>query len=221
MFWDDKYKGNNRIWGDNPSELAVVAVEYLQALDRHGKDLCILDIGCGYGRDAVHFSRHLKCRVLGIDISKEAISMAKDACAEKPKIEFQCCDFAETSDGKYDIIFVSNLYHLLQRDERQRLREMIEGLLKPRGLLFLSALSTSDRQDYGKGIPVPNDPGSFKGKSYRHFCTRDELIEDFDFLTIKELYEREYDEPHATGDTHHHISWILIGEREECPLQTN
>ena len=28
MFWDKMYKGNNRIWGEEPSELAVFAVYY-------------------------------------------------------------------------------------------------------------------------------------------------------------------------------------------------
>ena len=29
MFWDKMYKGNNRIWGEKPSELAVFAVYYM------------------------------------------------------------------------------------------------------------------------------------------------------------------------------------------------
>ncbi len=41
-------------------------------------------------------------------------------------------------------------------------------------------------------------------------CTKEELEEDFQFLSIKELYEHRYDEPRAHGETHHHISWTLI-----------
>lgn len=221
MSWDDKYRGNNRIWGDGPSELAIVAVEYLQTLDQHEEDLSILDIGCGYGRDAVYLAKHLECSVLGIDVSKEAIAMARDACAESPKVAFQCCDFAETGGKRYDVVLVSNLYHLLEKNERHRLRDAIAELLEPKGLLFLGALSTNDSQDYGKGIPVPDEPNSFKGKAYRHFSTQDELAKAFDFLTIRELYEHEYDEPHASGATHHHASWILIGENKKCSHQTN
>ena len=221
MSWDDKYRGNNLIWGDIPSELAIVAVEYLQTLDRHDRNLSILDVGCGYGRDAIYLAKHLECSVLGIDASKEAIGMARNACAESPKVAFRCCDFAEADSGQYGVVLVSNLYHLLERNERQRLRETIAGLLKPKGLLFLGALSTNDPQDYGKGTPVPDELNSFKGKAYRHFNTQDELAEAFDFLTIRELYEHEYDEPHASGVTHHHVSWILIGENKKCSLQTN
>jgi len=87
MFWDKMYKGNNRIWGEEPSELAVFAVYYLKTLELNDKILSILD-----------------------------------------------------------------------------------------------------------------------------FCTRNELGNEFNFLKIKELYEHEYYEPHSTGEVHHHISWILIGE---------
>jgi SAM-dependent methyltransferase len=212
--WDERYQGNNRIWGEDPSELAVITVEYLQTVGLSDGDLRILDIGCGYGRDALYLSKRLKCSVLGIDISQEAIKMARGACPEESRAEFRCCDFAEAVGGEYDVVFVSNLYHLIRRDERQRLREAVAGLLKPGGLLFLGALSTNDRQDYGKGTPMPDEPGSFEGKRYRHFCTRDELLEDFSFLTIRQLYEHEYDEPHTSSETHHHISWIVVGERD-------
>jgi len=212
MFWDKMYKGNNRIWGEEPSELAVFAVYYLKTLELNDKNLSILDIGCGYGRDAVYFSKHLRCTVLGIDSSKEAIDMAKTACSKASNIEFRCCDFTETGNSKYDVVFISNLYHFFKGDARQKLRAPIIKHLKPEGLLFLSTLSPNDPQDYGKGIPVPNEHNSFIDKVYLHFRTRNELGNEFNFLKIKELYEHEYYEHHSTGEVHHHISWILIGE---------
>jgi len=216
MNWDEKYRGNNRIWGNDPSELAPIAVAYLQ---RHtlGQDLSILDIGCGYGRDTTYFANHLKGKFVGIDSSREAINMAKSMRQAATNIEFRCHSFAKVDGEEYDVVFASNLYLLLKSDERAALRETISKLLKPEGCLFLGALSTNDPQEYGKGTPVPGEPNSFKGKSYRHFCTREELLEDFGFLEIKVLYEHEYDEPRAKGDPHHHISWILIGSRRPQP----
>jgi SAM-dependent methyltransferase len=210
MHWNDKYKENNRIWGDNPSELAVVTVEYLQAIGWDDEYVSILDVGCGYGRDAAYFCQHLNGMVTGIDVSKEAIRMAR-ATYPGIKAEFQRRSFMEINKA-YDVVFVSNLYHILRGGERKMLRKAIAGILKPDGLLFLGALSTNDPQEYGKGTPVPGEPNSFEGKKYSHFFTQDELLQDFGFLTIKKLYEREYYEPRATSDPHHHISWILIGE---------
>ena len=84
--------------------------------------------------------------------------------------------------------------------------------LKPGGLLFLSTLSVRDPEHYGKGSPVPGEPNSFVDKVYLHLFAREELMHDFGFLEIKELYEHEYAEPRATGEAHHHILWILNGE---------
>ena len=88
-------------------------------------------------------------------------------------------------------------------------------VIKPNGLLFLSTLSISDPEHYGKGVPVSDEANSFTDKVFLHFCTINDLKKDFEFLNIRELYEQEYYEHRATGETHHHISWILIGEYVE------
>ncbi len=112
---------------------------------------------------------------MGIDNSKEAIDMAKTACSKASNIEIRCSDFTETGNSKYDVVFISNLYHFFEGDVRKKLRATIIKLIKPEGLLFLSTLSPKDPQEYGKGIPVPNEHNSFIDKVYLHFCTRNEL----------------------------------------------
>jgi len=213
MSWNDKYKGNNRVWGDGPSELAALAVRYLHEIGWGGERLCIMDVGCGYGRDAVFFTKHLNANILGIDPSAEAIKMAQATCLGKSGIEFRQSGFAKVGDEVFDVILVSNLYHILDRDERQRLRETLRRLLRREGLLFLGALSTNDPQEYGKGVPVPGEAHTFENEGYRHFCTRDELRRDFGFLAIRELDEHEYYEARAKGEQHHHVLWVVVGER--------
>ncbi len=214
MFWDKEYERHLCIWGNRPSELAVITVKYLQNYRLNKKFLNIIDIGCGYGRDCLYLAKHLNCRVFGIDTSQKAIEILKNSIAEPytKAIEFKCCNFTDLDQCKYDVVFASNLYQILQGRQREELREKIASLLKPEGLLFLNNLSTNDPEEYGKGEPCPDEPHSFINNKYLHFCTREELEEDFRFLSIKELYEREYDEPRAQGETHHHISWILIAE---------
>ncbi|MCZ7382954.1 MAG: class I SAM-dependent methyltransferase [Candidatus Methanoperedens sp.] len=214
LFWDKEYESNMRIWGDRPSELALIAVKYLQNHRLNDKFLSILDIGCGYGRDCLYLAKHLNCCVLGIDTSQKALEiLAKSLVGPCVKaVQFRCCNFMDMDNCKYDIVFASNLYQILHRKQREELRKKITNLLKPQGLLFLNNLSVNDPEEYGKGELCPDEPNSFKGEKYLHFCTREELEEDFRFLTIQELYEHKYDEPRVQGKTHHHISWILIGE---------
>ncbi|MEX2739153.1 MAG: class I SAM-dependent methyltransferase [Candidatus Wukongarchaeota archaeon] len=214
MFWDNQYENNGRIWGEGPSELAITTVRYLQKLELNHQTLTLLDIGCGYGRDTFYFLNNLKCKILAIDISEKALDIASNAIpqSQKEDVKFQHCNFTELKKGKYDIVFISNLYQLLKKNERKELRKAVMRTLKPNGLLFLSTLSVKDPEHYGKGTPIPEEPNSFQDRVYLHFCTKEELIEDFAFLKIKKLYEHEYYEPRTKGETHHHISWILIGE---------
>ncbi|MBM4447128.1 MAG: class I SAM-dependent methyltransferase [Chloroflexi bacterium] len=213
MAWDNTYRTNQHVWGDRPSELATFACNYLQGIKPSYKAIDILDLGCGYGRDAIYLARNIKCDVFGIDNSREAIEMARKALADdlESRVRFECCDFRQMDDGKFEIIFASNLYQLLKMEERNALRDIIEKKLKPGGMLFLSTFSTGDPEHFGRGKRIENEDNSFEDERFLHFCTREELEGDFSFLTVKEIFEHEHYEPRSNGETHHHILWILLG----------
>jgi len=214
MYWDSQYENNERLWGETPSILALAAGEHFQKHGLAGKMQNVLDIGCGYGRHTLYLAELTGCTVLGVDISEKAIALAKKNRREDFRIKFLCCGFIELAENKeYDVVFLSNFYQLLKKEERSELRRIIVKVLKPNGLLFLSTLSTRDPEHSGKGTPVPGEINSFVDNVYLHLCEQSELEEDFGFFRIKELYEHEYFEPRATGETHHHISWILVGEQ--------
>jgi SAM-dependent methyltransferase len=213
MTWDNIYRNQQHVWGNRPSALASFACHYLQRVKPSGKVIDILDLGCGYGRDATYLARNIDCRILGIDNSGEAIEMAKKELSAdlESRIRFQCGDFRQVPEGKFQIVFASNFYHLLKMKERQAFRNTIKRSLKPGGMLFLSTLSPSDPEHFGKGKPVEDEDNSFQDQRFLHFCTREELERDFNYLIIEELSEHEYYEPRSNGEVHHHILWILLG----------
>ena len=213
MSWDSTYRDHERVWGDRPSALAAFACHHLKAKKRSEKTIEILDLGCGYGRDAKYLASSINCRILGIDNSSKAIDMAKGSlpAALESRVRFKCCDFAQIDSGKFDIVFASNFYHLLRATERPLFIETVKKKLKPVGQVFLSMLSPKDPQHFGKGKPVEDDVNSFQDEKFLHFCTREELERDFSFLTIQELSEHEYYEPRSNGEVHHHFLWILVG----------
>jgi cyclopropane fatty-acyl-phospholipid synthase-like methyltransferase len=222
MTWDNYYRTNQRIWGDSPSALAAFACHYLQGVKPSHKAIELLDIGCGYGRDATYLARNINCRIFGIDNSSEAIEMARKALAEdlESRITFQCCDFRQIPEGEFEIVFASNFYHLLKMEERQALINTIKKRLKPGGMLFLSTLSPNDPEHFGKGKPVENEANSFHDQRFLHFCTKEELESDFSFLTIKKLSQHEYYEPRSNGEVHHHFIWILVGVKQHRVVST-
>ena len=220
MSWNADYAKDKQIWGYKPSELAVTAVRYLKKNKLNSKVLDVVDVGCGYGRDAFYFLDNLKCRVLGIDISEKAIEIAIETVlrTKKEKVKFQRLDFRDLKDHQYDAILIANLYHLLKKDEREELGKVANRALNLNGLLFLNAISVRDPEHYGKGTNIPGEANSFQDSAYRHLFTSEELIKDLAFLNIKELFEQEFYEEHTSGKTHHHISWMLIGEHKPSTI---
>ncbi len=211
MVGDRSFTNEERVWGMEPSELGLFASSTLKQGHQFQKEIYILDLGCGYGRDALYLARNLKCHVQGIDNSEKSIALARESVPNElaDRIEFLLFDFSAAAD-RYDVVFISNLYQLLKTDARAKLRETVRRCLNTDGWLFLSTLSVSDRE-CGRGKPVENEENSFQDKRFLHFCNRKELEDDFDFLNITALFEREYRERHSNGTTHEHISWILLG----------
>ena len=212
MSWDAEYSKNRRISGERPSELALEAAKKL--IKSKGRPIRVLDVGCGYGRDTVYLAKSLGFRVLGIDVSEKAIELARENAADAlaREAEFKAMDFHELN-SIFDVIMVSNLYHLLKPQGRRDLATHAARLLAPGGKLFLNAISTLDTEHYGIGTPVPNEENSWIDGKYIHLSTKKELSSDFSPLIIRELYEHEYEEPHPGGRTHNHISWILVAEK--------
>lgn len=213
MNWDQSYDAQGAIWGNRPSELAAFASQYLRGL-KTSELLEIADLGCGYGRDDLYLAKTLGCSVTGIDNSPKAISLAFESCPPEltRRVQFRCADFGDL-DKRYSVIFASNLYQVLPVTERARLVQSIAKHLDCGGILFLSALSTNDPEEYGRGIPVAGEDNSFEREKFLHFSTRTELEKEFGFLKIEKLFEHEYQEPHVAAPAHHHISWILAAMR--------
>ncbi len=220
-YWDGRYRADGEIWGEAPSELVAVAAERLRTLGPAVTDLTLLDLGCGYGRDAVALWRALGLSVTGVDGAARAIEMARAALPAGARIEYRRGGFADSDRGQagagesegalFDVVFCSNVYQVLEPAGRAALRATVRRRLASGGLFFLSTLSTRDPEHAGKGRPVPGDPGSFEGRTYLHLCGRDELAADFGFLRLERLDEIAYLEERPRGAPHDHVSWVLIG----------
>jgi SAM-dependent methyltransferase len=132
------------------------------------------------------------------------------------RIEYRCAGLADAGlagagDAPFDVVYCSNVYHLLEPAGRAALRATVRRRLAPGGLFFLSTLSTRDPQHAGKGRPVRGEPGSFVERTYLHLCRRDELAGDFGFLRLERLDEIAYLEERPRGAAHDHVSWVVIG----------
>ena len=175
------------------------------------EEYSFLDIGCGKGRDIAYLSSHLDNLIIyGVDISPRAIEDAIQLNSNKNHVTFDCKNWIELDDTQYDVIYISGVYHFFKFTERKAFISKTKRILKPHGLFFLSTLSSNDKQYFGKGTPIKNDPNSFQSDFYLHFCSEEELRDNFDFLNINDLFE--YFHKNFANDTEYHTMWMLVGE---------
>jgi SAM-dependent methyltransferase len=223
-YWEQRYAGDGRPWGDGPSELARLAVARLRpaaagaATGPDGLPILILDVGCGYGRDTRYLATELGCRVLGLDPAPAAVTGAGKRRSADLEVEYRLGEAASLAReagqaAKYDVAYVCNVYHLLGPIGRREFTAALAALVRPGGLLFLSTLSPRDPRHYAVGAPVSGEERSWIEHVYLHFCTAEELSADFGAFEVLDLEERSYDEHNAGGVVHRHASWFLEGRR--------
>lgn len=104
--------------------------------------MCVVDAGCGYGRNLVHLLR-VGCRVFALDANAEAVEHVRQLSASLgtglPAENFQAGAIEQMpfADGIADVVLCNAVLHFA-RDGRQ-FRAMLAELwrvLKPGGMLF-------------------------------------------------------------------------------------
>lgn len=214
--WDGFYRERGHEWGDAAGVLVAFVAGAAATLPSSSAPPGVLDVGCGYGKDTPYLAVAAGGPVLGIDPSAIAVELARLA---HPEFRFEVADIADALTlGPFEIVHAANVYHLLREEARASFLVSARGALSPGGLLVLNALSVDDPEEYGSGEPIDSEPGSFvRHGRYGHFFARSELereTSDAD-LKLERLEEADYEEPHASGVTHHHRSWVLVAAKPE------
>lgn len=107
----------------------------------------VLDVGCGGGQDS-KFLTDNGCFVLGIDVSKEMIKLAKKFA---PETNFKITDVMKLSaNTQYDGIWCCRIFHHISIKEQDKFLEKIRALLKKDGILYITSIVSSAKKDYEK-----------------------------------------------------------------------
>jgi tellurite methyltransferase len=134
---DKKYGGQEYYWGMQPSKLCTSVLEALTP--DPSKKPPLLDLGCGEGRNAVHFAKH-GFDVTGLDISAAGLEKARRLAEETgvaiSTIHGSIIDCALT--GAFDVIFSTGTLHYLPPVCRLQRFEHFKAVTSGNGLHAMS-----------------------------------------------------------------------------------
>lgn len=148
-FWDQRYAGDDLVYGQEPNEfLAAMA-------DRLPKSGRALDIGAGEGRNALFLaSRGLD--VLAVDQSAVGMQKAQRLAGERGlALRTQAADLRDFDAEPASLDVVSSIFVHLPADIRSRVHGRLRTWLKPGGLFVLEAYAPDQLQRTTGG---PKDP---------------------------------------------------------------
>lgn len=176
--------------------------EYLEAFTNLLKQgVTILDVGCAGGWKA-RFLVEKGFKVIGIDISEEFISIAKE---EVPEGEFHTLPMekAQELDRKFDAVFIqASLLHIEKKNVLGILSELI-SLLNPGGYIYVAVKRT--KEGYPEESVIKEDDYGYEYERFFSFYTMPELESYFKDLNLEIVYTNTIE-----GET----TWLqIIGKK--------
>ena len=109
-----------------------------------------LDLGTGPGTQAMALAAR-GFKVTGTDISSTAIEKAQAVAKEKGlDIWWRQDDILKSSlDQKFDVVLDRGCFHVFPPEQRQDYVRVVDGLIKPKGYLFLKCFSHLETREAG------------------------------------------------------------------------
>ncbi len=130
------YEGEEYYWGLEP---AAFLDELLEIADRDPKELRVLDIGCGEGKDAVYMAER-GCKVTAFDITESGIRKTK-RLAEMRGVEIDAfvADINDFQiDGEFDMVYSTGTVQYLFDDRIDGFFKKIKSMVSIGGYVFFN-----------------------------------------------------------------------------------
>jgi len=116
--YNDKYNCETYYWGEKPSQICFEVLKLIPP----DRELTLLDIGCGEGRNAVFFARN-GYNVTAFDSSEKGLAKTR-LLAEKAHVDLNIfkADLNEYRlDVNFDIIFSTGVLHYIPEKLRDKI----------------------------------------------------------------------------------------------------
>jgi SAM-dependent methyltransferase len=143
------------LWNVSHQEAVVKDWEHMKPFFSH--DLPLVDVGCGDGTQTEFFSDHFH-RVVGVDVSAAAITIAKEKHAANSSIEYQVLDLLDAGATREfrnkmggDVnIYVRGVLMQFSPQDRITAANNLKVLVGAQGYLYLHEYLPQTKEYYGK-----------------------------------------------------------------------
>ncbi|HEX6989490.1 MAG TPA: methyltransferase domain-containing protein [Bacillota bacterium] len=198
--YDAAYRRPGLYWGSAPNDLCLKVVDLVPAAQRVG---CrVIDLGCGEGRDLVHFARE-GFRAKGIDRSTAGLAKAAAwAEADGLRVQVEEADLVTYRLSEpYDVVYGSGTLTYLPPRLRAEVFSNYKRWTRPGGL---NAFNAFVEKPY---LPIPHDWGDDE-----YFFRSGELLGYYRDWQILHVDEMEFD-CNSGGAPHRHAMAVVIARR--------
>lgn len=210
--WESSFIENQTMWGFEPSDSAILTKDFF--LERSIKDILIP--GIGYGRNAKVFLDN-GIQVTGIEISKTAISLAKQNGIDIPIYHGSVTEMP-FENKLYDGIFCYALIHLLDHNERKKFINDCYHQLKPNGYMIFTTIS-KEAPMFGKGRQLGKDYFEVMEGIKMFFYDSDSIQQDFGKYGLIEI--SEILEPHKDAVNKPPFKFIMVKCQKKSSQASN
>jgi tellurite methyltransferase len=200
LTYDDVYRQPEFYWGRNPNRMCDRAVNLFPVEQRQGKR--VIDLGCGEGRDVIHFARN-GFTAVGVDLSQPGLTKARQWAAEEglsvDTVQASLQEFRLSEP--YDIVYSSGTLTFVPPHLRA---EVFENYKQHTRVGGLNVFNVFVEKPY---LPTPHDWGADE-----YFYRSGELLAyywDWEILACEEF---EFD-CNSGGQPHRHAMDVLIARK--------
>lgn len=130
--YEERYRTDEYYWGVKPSRMCL---EILRLMPPQNKEISVIDIGCGEGKDAVFLAR-CGYKVSAFDVTDTGIEKTK-RLAEKAGVyvdAFKANIMDFRLEREYDILFSSGVFHYIPPELRGEIVENYQEYTAENGL---------------------------------------------------------------------------------------
>lgn len=129
-----------KLYSQTPNALGEPTSVFVDFFDTHPlKNIRLLDVGCGQGRDALFIARKGH-RVVGVDISPSGIAeMLAVAVKDNLPVSGDIADIrAYCPDGEFEVILIDRTLHMLTEPERLAILQKLLSHVSVAGYLLIA-----------------------------------------------------------------------------------